>query len=192
MRVSKLHWLGICAIATSAIGTLFIAKATSTPSHAQGSNYDWADARQRLERIGAALQLYREAHGVLPVALRKNAADAGLPPSIWSLAKQGHRWSTSPSDFRVPHTRMRWPATALNHFVSVYKETKVRLSEAEEQVVWSRRGEDLPILCDWNPYSSTEMVEGAPTKTVLILRLNGSVDTIQFRPLDVRELLLEK
>lgn len=158
-----------------------------TTQIAPAPSYDWEASRRNLERIGAALQLYREEVDVLPAASRNTYVDAGLPYEIFTLARSTNRaWSIEPSSFQVTEVQAH-PARPRNEYMVLYK-TEWNPDVPGFDVALRQRGDRLPILMDFNMYSSKQSFHGE-TVPVLILRLDGTVEQVEFTPYDYSALL---
>ncbi len=148
------------------------------------SDYDYARSRENLERIGAALQLYREAYGFLPRSERNNRADAGLPFVLTRLAERpGNPWSL-PSDYSTFHAP-GIPAETRRGRLSDYEcwylsYERLRLKDTRFEGIWSRRGEELPVLIDSNGVRLAQQSGGSGPYQALVLRLGGRVDLVSF------------
>ncbi len=145
--------------------------------------YDLAAASKKLADIGEKLQLYRKTHRPLPVSERTTFRDAGLPEMLLELAKPGSPWSLPDgvATFRVKNPNELFEGTQ-NHFAQMYwsRETAAQIRKQDMGQWFAVRGEDLPILVDYNP-SSGEQMAGADGYTVLVLRLSGKVEKVEVK-----------
>ncbi|MCC7433187.1 MAG: hypothetical protein IT363_00770 [Methanoregulaceae archaeon] len=145
--------------------------------------YDIAAARGKLTSIGEKLQVYRKTHRPLPVSERTNFRDAGLPEMLLELAKPGNPWSLADGEatFRVKSPNELYDGTP-NHFAQMYwsRETASQIRKQDMGQWFAIRGEELPILVDYNP-SSGAQIAGESGYTVLVLRLSGKVEKIEVK-----------
>lgn len=167
---------------------------TYTPTVVTSMSYDWATARSRLERVGLAIQAYRQTQTVLPVSQRKGPADCGLPMRYAVFSETGKPWSIDPIDLRAPSTVPMPPSAprpGLTDFTFFYRNSK--LVEPPMQSLWSSRGEDMIIIVDTNAYTPQQIASGSTSNAVpiLVLRLNGRVDLVVAKLGDMGELFAQ-
>jgi hypothetical protein len=166
------------ALIGAVIGSALAAFGGLHQAHPMPQGYDNEASLERLRRIGAALQIYREAHPPLEVADRRSPADAGLPPSMLHLTKPGHAWSISPLDFRVPKPSPGNERLS-SHFSLLYWADGTLPSSMKQW--FAARGEELPILADFNSLLLTVPDQNGEYE-VPILRLNGQVKIVRYDP----------
>jgi|GEM_PF-3218017 len=145
--------------------------------------YDLASSRRKLEAIGRALLIYREAHGVLPVPARVLPSDAALPPVLSRLAVPGFKWSLADelASFQVSAPSRSFMQSKV-HFTQLYWDIGTRDEKIEDLgVVLRQRGEEFPVLADLNGLRMNDYI-GQHMSKVLVLRLNGNVDLVDFDP----------
>lgn len=176
---SKAHLtLSRTALATCLAGVAVVLVAQ------QQSSYDIAASRTKLEAIGRAIAAYRESHPAKPVANRKSPTDAGLPSGLRVLAEPGKPWTLKDGmkalQVEKPNEQFRGEDL---HFTLLYwssEEAKAVPALRDMSDWFAARGEDLPIVADFNA-GTVEQWEKRKV-TVVILRLSGIVDTIEYDP----------
>jgi hypothetical protein len=158
-------------IATAAVCATMPVLAAMKP---QGqAEYDYATSRAKLERIGQALQLYRQEHGVKAVELRQNFSDAGLPFHLRQLAHPNRTHPIPLDNFFLPWDQAEGMASS---FIQLYRPTGEPGAQQYAHL-FAARGEKLPILADLHMNGEAELTGKAPGKA-LILRLDGTVDLV--------------
>jgi hypothetical protein len=142
-------------------------------------DYDYVASIKKLERIGAALQVYRTNHAPKPVAQRSDANSAGLPSSIVHLCEKGKPWTVSEgmSAFQVKQFGRLYSATGC-HFQMLYWPSKLTAQLGDLGVYLRERGEELPILADLNMNTIEEMSGPNDQLKAVVLRLNGKVEVV--------------
>jgi len=163
------------------------------------SRYDWARSRANLEVIGDALTRYRRKQKVKPPKLRKSAADAALPWDLKSALKLHEEvwWTPRHNLPRAARTKTGSTLHVASSYGFAYLNLTRRRPPGEratwEDRAWSARGDDLPVLIDWNAYPTDALMaageEGAKIRC-LVLRLSGRVDEIRATPGDIKTLML--
>lgn len=152
-----------------------------------------ASSIEKLRAIGQALQIYRVEYGVKPPDQRENFADAGLPPSIAVLGLYTERNWSLPSGLESFRTAAPLPFMENfdSHFSQLYPGPHDPLigTEYDPSGFLATRGENLPILVDFNINTSTEFRENPENLVGVILRLNGAVDVVRFSRTRVNDLL---
>ena len=163
----------------------------TTPKAVAPISYDWEASRANLLVIGQAVQEYRRSHTVLPVADRRVAADAGLPPSlIMALLETGQPWSVAPARFKVNSFR-QVSNPIRSDYNPLYGIGKARAhgpTPGVNEGVWAEVGERMPIVLDVNMYTDHHLMSAGPLR-VLVLRLNGEVDEVLFDHPNVTQLV---
>ncbi len=161
------------------------------------SDYDYARSRENLERIGAALQLYRAEYGFLPPEQRTNRVDAGLPFVLTRFAERpGKPWSLPPdySTFHAPGVppSARTDGRLMDYGCWYLSYERLRALDPRIDGIWARRGEELPILIDYRP--STVYRASIPNGPfeVLVMRLNGRVDLVSWNGLHGLDIVREQ
>jgi hypothetical protein len=154
---------------------------------AEQPGYSSAESRAKLVAIGRALQGYRLEHGVKPVAERRSFQDAGLPENPLVMAAPGAPWGLSGgvSAFRISAPRYvidTRPNVA--HFTFPYLDTEDRFISG----LYATRGELFIVAIDDN-YTAKAGRRERPFIEALVLRLNGDVDLVRYRPGDMQDLL---
>lgn len=172
---------------------------TPAVSHLR-ADYDWDTSEANLRAIGAAMQLYRQHNGVLPVAQRRSDKDAGFArvvevlPKV--LAQQGKPWSIDSALLRVASPAVRWSIETSMDFGCVASRPLYESIEEptleEWKGVWSARGERTPILMDTHMFDWSNATPGSTSGPFLILRLDGTVERVVGDPFDRRDILLHK
>lgn len=186
VRYSALIALGAVAIGGLAFAGSGLKASSFAPRQASpGSNYDWAGSRAKLQRLGVALQIYREAHGNLPVSERESYLDAGLPSSLARLHNPGKPWNVDrtdlfaqsvrgdPQDYVAPDGKT---IRLGSNFISIMNGPAI--NKPENKHFWKTKGEDLIIAVDDNMYRYSEMQPTGRTLPYLVLRLSGRVDVV--------------
>lgn len=158
---------------------------------AMAQSYDWETSRQNLYFIGKALKVYRRKHTPKPVAERRTAADAGLPPNLMEdLGLAGAVWITPgtrqfPKDGLIPPFGHGWLRTTYG-----FATEGVVDPGAGNRTIWQKFGERVVVLVDWNAYTAESL---APAQAVgrklrcLVLRLDGTVGDMSALPFYVEE-----
>lgn len=153
-------------------------------------DYDWKEAEAKLKRIGQAIQLYRAQHKPKPVRDRKSYADTGLP----SRAEGWGSLGVAKEDWFVKTRMSAAPVKRFSDFTFVCEAVNRFFGDAQSDV-WSKRGEDVPIIVDKNMYSFDELRAATKEKRrvdILILRLGGKVERARVQLDDYVDLMLNR
>jgi hypothetical protein len=141
--------------------------------------YDADASRAKLERIHRALSLYRQEHGVKPVAEWRTMADAGLPPHPFVLAfEQGRPWSLPMDTFEVEGSDQAVTGKRPPTFFCYFLARPISKASADRHERFLHRGEELIYLVDDHLTPWKQQVGGDRRFDVLALRLNGTVEVV--------------
>jgi len=143
--------------------------------------YDYETSIAKLKKIGQALQIYRAEYGFKPVAERKTYSDAGLPYALHVLARPGHPWSL-PDGMRTFHLPdARYGRDWEINFSHLYWRPEDYSALWDISANYSRRGENMPVLADFNPGCVTvTLPDEQPEGVAIVLRLDGSVEVVRY------------
>lgn len=137
---------------------------------------DDREAMEKLQTIGRALQLYREAYPPKPVSERRTFADAGLPRYLTALCEKDRPYTIPTETFFL--TQPRTPSNFISFSLMYWPESSYRkLGDISE--FYASRGEKLPVLVDFNCMSHEDFASHEPGR-VIVLRLNGEVEWITY------------
>lgn len=164
-----------------AISAVALAKSVLTTK-----GYDPDESKARLAQIGRALQLYRQESGIKPVTEWEVPADAGLPPSLITLAMPGHKWSLAEGleTFKLTSLTRHVP-NSISDFANLYLMPEIELKPGDPYETFGSlmrsRGEKLPIMADYNFGQDEAHRTLLPRRFAIVLRINGKVEIVEHR-----------
>jgi hypothetical protein len=183
--------LALLSSATLLIASLF---AVGFRAPGQTGQYDPEESKAKLMAIGAALKIYRIEYCDLPVEQWQSPSDAGLPPNILVLGQPGHSWSVADGlhAFKLSGVIIPMPADAPLDFAHSYPSAGFNFGVGSIYEgftdILRERGTRMPVIADLHYMGLPQFESDRGWKHAIVLRMDGTVDTIRYRagdPLEV-------